>query len=213
MTSDNARQQILKKIEQALKQSVPVPFPELPADSPAVFKSNTEDLAIVFAEQFTQLQGQFAFCMNMQEVCEQLLLLAQKKGWRKWVCRNDAIRQQLEKHGWNLGWHETLHDSHVSITACEALVARTGTMVLSSAVSDGRTTSGYAPVHICRATTHQLGYDIDDALANMQQRYGSQLPSLISFASGPSRTADIEKTLVTGVHGPKEVFCFLLEEA
>jgi L-lactate dehydrogenase complex protein LldG len=92
-------------------------------------------------------------------------------------------------------------------------VARTGTLVLSSAVSDGRTTSVYAPAHICLATTNQLVYDIDEALANMQQRYGSQLPSLISFASGPSRTADIEKTLVTGVHGPKEVFCFLLEQA
>lgn len=213
MTSDNARQQILKKIEQALKQSVPVPFPELPADNPSVFKGSNEDLAILFAEQFTQLQGQFAFCMNMQEVCDQLMLLAEKKGWHKWVCRNAAIRQQLEKNGWTHGWHETLHDCHVSITACEAIVARTGTMVLSSAVSDGRTTSVYAPVHVCLATTGQLVYDIDDALSGMQQRYGSQLPSLISFASGPSRTADIEKTLVTGVHGPKEVFCFLLDEA
>jgi L-lactate dehydrogenase complex protein LldG len=211
MTSDNARQQILKKIEQALKQSVPVPFPELPAENPAVFNSNAEDPAIVFAEQFTQLQGQFAFCINMQEVCEQLLLLAQKKGWRKWVCRNAAIRQQLEKHGWNLGWHDTLHDCQVSITACEALVARTGTIVLSSAVSDGRTTSVYAPVHICLATTGQLVNDIGDAIENIQNKYGGQLPSLLSFASGPSRTADIEKTLVTGVHGPKEVFCFLLE--
>lgn len=211
MTSDNARQQILKKIEQALKHSVPVPFPELPAENPDVFKSSAEDLAIVFAEQFTQLQGQFAFCINMQEVCDQLLLLAEKKGWRKWVCRNAAIRQQLEKHGWNLGWHDTLHDCHVSITACEALVARTGTIVLSSAVSDGRTASVYAPVHICLATTGQLVHDIGDALENIQNKYGGQLPSLLSFASGPSRTADIEKTLVTGVHGPKEVFCFLLE--
>ncbi|MFY8004345.1 MAG: LUD domain-containing protein [Chitinophagaceae bacterium] len=34
---------------------------------------------------------------------------------------------------------------------------------------------------------------------------------MLSLASGPSRTADIEKTLVVGVHGPKEVFCFLIE--
>jgi len=39
------------------------------------------------------------------------------------------------------------------------------------------------------------------------------MPSLITFASGPSRTADIEKTLVTGVHGPKEVYLFLVESA
>jgi L-lactate dehydrogenase complex protein LldG len=34
---------------------------------------------------------------------------------------------------------------------------------------------------------------------------------MISFATGPSRTADIEKTLVVGVHGPKEVYCFLID--
>jgi len=52
--------------------------------------------------------------------------------------------------------------------------------------------------------------DIKDALLNIKNNY-SKLPSLITFATGPSRTADIEKTLVVGVHGPKEVFCFLVE--
>jgi len=48
-------------------------------------------------------------------------------------------------------------------------------------------------------------------LIRMKEKYGENLPSLITLATGPSRTADIEKTLVVGVHGPKEVFCFLIE--
>ena len=91
------------------------------------------------------------------------------------------------------------------------MVARTGTIVLSSAGESGRTASVYAPVHICIAHTSQLVYDINDALLQLKEKYAGKLPSLISFASGPSRTADIEKTLVTGVHGPKEVYCFLVE--
>jgi L-lactate dehydrogenase complex protein LldG len=75
----------------------------------------------------------------------------------------------------------------------------------------GRTASVYAPTHICIAYSHQLVSDVDDALILIQQKYPGGLPSMISFASGPSRTADIEKTLVTGVHGPREVFCFLVE--
>jgi L-lactate dehydrogenase complex protein LldG len=70
----------------------------------------------------------------------------------------------------------------------------------------------YAPIHICIAYTKQLVYDVKDALQLIKSKYGNNLPSLISFATGPSRTADIEKTLVVGVHGTKEVYCFLVDE-
>ena len=59
--------------------------------------------------------------------------------------------------------------------------------------------------------TNQLVYDIKDALQLIKNKYDNNLPSLITFATGPSRTADIEKTLVVGVHGPKEVYLFLVE--
>ena len=90
-------------------------------------------------------------------------------------------------------------------------MARTGTIVLSAQVAQGRTTSVYAPVHICMAFSDQLVFDTKDALSALKQKYTDQLPSLITFATGPSRTADIEKTLVVGVHGPKEVYCFLIQ--
>jgi L-lactate dehydrogenase complex protein LldG len=83
--------------------------------------------------------------------------------------------------------------------------------VLSSQNS-GRITSVYAPVHICVAYTSQMVYDISEALAFLQLKYKKALPSFITFATGPSRTADIEKTLVVGVHGPKEVYLFLVDD-
>lgn len=82
---------------------------------------------------------------------------------------------------------------------------------MSSAQAKGRTASVYAPIHICVAYTSQLVYDLKDALQKAKDKYGNSLPSLITFATGPSRTADIEKTLVVGVHGPKEVYVFLIE--
>jgi L-lactate dehydrogenase complex protein LldG len=91
------------------------------------------------------------------------------------------------------------------------LVARTGTIVLSSQQLSGRITSVYAPVHICIAYTHQLVNDISDSL-DLFKKDLSFIPSMISYATGPSRTADIEKTLVVGVHGPKEVYCFLVDK-
>jgi L-lactate dehydrogenase complex protein LldG len=55
-------------------------------------------------------------------------------------------------------------------------------------------------------------YELDEAIQLMKEKYGIHLPSLITFATGPSRTADIEKTLVVGVHGPKEVYCLLADQ-
>ena len=82
---------------------------------------------------------------------------------------------------------------------------------MSAAQQSGRTVSVYTPVHICIAYVDQLVYDIKDALLLIKQKYAGNIPSLITFASGPSRTADIEKTLVVGVHGPKEVYLFLID--
>jgi L-lactate dehydrogenase complex protein LldG len=54
-------------------------------------------------------------------------------------------------------------------------------------------------------------YDVRDGLQLVKDKYAGKIPSLVSFATGPSRTADIEKTLVVGVHGPREVYVFLVE--
>ncbi|MNL89836.1 Lactate utilization protein C [compost metagenome] len=54
--------------------------------------------------------------------------------------------------------------------------------------------------------------DLKDAFKLIKDKYGSQIPSMISTITGPSRTADIEKTLVLGAHGPKELFVFLIDD-
>jgi L-lactate dehydrogenase complex protein LldG len=212
MERTDSREKILQKIRQALSKPVPVPFADTGIQPADLFPSAPADLDIAFAENFTSLQGQFAYCQNMHELAANLRLLGQQRQWTKWYCADNAVRKYLSDAGFVTTWHEDLASCQVSITTAEALVARTGSLLLSSAKSGGRTTSVYAPVHICVGFTYQLVWDISDALSLLQRKYGQQLPSLVSLATGPSRTADIEKTLVTGVHGPKEVFCFLIEQ-
>jgi L-lactate dehydrogenase complex protein LldG len=200
-----AKENILKKIRQALSNPVPLPFPQSEG-SQTVFQLPTDELEIIFAQEFTKLQGKFCFCENEQQMHQQILQLIAVKEWSKVYCVEDK---------WNNTFSNTisLNSCDVSITGCEYLVARTGTIVMSAAQQSGRTTSVYAPVHICIAYTNQLVYDVKDALQTIKEKYINNIPSLITFASGPSRTADIEKTLVTGVHGPKEVYCFLVDTA
>jgi L-lactate dehydrogenase complex protein LldG len=158
------------------------------------------------------LLGRFSYCENEQDLCFQLTNLINALKWKEIYCVDENIKGTLSKNSLISFSEKSLADSDAAITNCELLVARTGSMVLSSTISSGRTTSVYSPVHICIATTSQLVYDVKDALVFLQKKYRDKLPSQISFATGPSRTADIEKTLVVGFHGPKEVYCFLLEK-
>lgn len=198
-----AKENILKRIRQALSNPAPLPFPNSEGNN-SVFFPLPDDLEVVFAEEFVKLQGKFAFCTSQQDMVQQLQHLITEKQWTKIYCNIDE---------WNKTFSNTISLStcDAAVTDCEFLVARTGTVVMSAAQQSGRTVSVYAPVHICIAYTNQLVFDIKDALQILKEKYVSSIPSLITFASGPSRTADIEKTLVTGVHGPKEVYCFLIE--
>ncbi len=208
-----SKETILKKIRQALSDSTPLPFPQSEGTQ-AVFQPSRQELELEFAEQFTKLAGKFAYCASKAELRQQLGQLIVNMEWSKlyWREADSSLGQLLEETIPAEIRHTDLATCDASITSCEFLVARTGSMLLSAALPSGRTTSVYAPVHICIAYTSQLVYDVKEALVKTKEKYQGNLPSLVSLATGPSRTADIEKTLVVGVHGPREVYCFLVED-
>ena len=210
MSFSSSKENILKKIRKALSHSTPLPFPKSEGNN-TVFQPLQQEIEVEFAEQFTKLQGKFIYCINRQELAFQLGSLVKKQDWNKVYCLEDKLIENVASQLSERLVKTDLANCDVSITGCEYLVARTGSIVMSSAQLSGRTTSVYAPIHICIAYTNQLVYDLKDALQAAKEKYGSNLPSLITFATGPSRTADIEKTLVVGVHGPKEVYLFLVE--
>ena len=210
MSNTTPKENILKKIRKALSHSTPLPFPQSEGNQ-QVFQPLEQEPEVEFAEQFTKLQGKFIYCINQQEFAFQLSSLIRKQDWEKVFCKEEQLIQPVLAQLSDRVTANDLAGCDVAITGCEYLVARTGSIVMSTAQSSGRSTSVYAPVHICVAFTDQLVYDIKDALQGAREKYGEQLPSLITFATGPSRTADIEKTLVVGVHGPKEVYLFLIE--
>lgn len=210
MNVSTSKENILKKIRKALSHSTPLPFPQSEGNQ-SVFQPLEQEAEVEFAEQFTKLQGKFIYCINQQEFAFQLSSLIKKQNWETIFCVEEKILGPVAAHLADRLTRTDLAGCDVSITGCESLVARTGSIVMSSAQTNGRSASVYAPIHICIAYTSQLVYDLKDALQKAKDKYGNNLPSLITFATGPSRTADIEKTLVVGVHGPKEVYVFLIE--
>ena len=206
-----SKEAILKKIREALSHSTPLPFPGSEGKS-QVYHPSSQEPEIEFAEKFNKLNGRFVFCVNRQEFAFQFNSLIMKNNWQKVYSAETGINELIGGQMADRLVKDDLENCDVAVTGCECLVARTGSIVMSAAQASGRNTSVYSPVHICIAFSSQLVYDIKDALKLMTEKYKGQLPSLITFASGPSRTADIEKTLVTGVHGPGEVYCFLIDE-
>ena len=210
MESQGARSKILQKIKQALKDPVPVPFPDQVAETP-IFYPTDQELTIEFAQKFTELLGKFVYCADEAELVSQLSGLIKANNWEKIYSIEEGWLDDMKEFSFDPLTTDDLAGCDAAITLCDHLIARTGTIVLSSQQLSGRTSSVYAPIHICIAYTHQLVFDISDSLAAFKAE-SDALPSMISYATGPSRTADIEKTLVVGVHGPKEVYCFLVDK-
>jgi L-lactate dehydrogenase complex protein LldG len=205
-----SKEKLLKKIRKALLEKRDNPYPNL-EDLPH-YPPNDELPEVLFAEEFTAAAGQFVFCEDEIQFIDILLNLAEERKWRKIYCWEPPLQDILHKYDYP--FFETDKDfdqAEVGFTLCEALIARNGSILLSNAEMAGRRLSIYPPVHIVLAYTSQLALDLKDGFKLIKNKYGNQLPSMITIVTGPSRTADIEKTLVMGAHGPKELFVFLLE--
>jgi L-lactate dehydrogenase complex protein LldG len=209
--SISSKELMLKKIRKALLEKRDNPYLNL-EDTP-LYKHTEEIPEILFAEELTAVGGNFIFCENGIDFIENMLDLAARFKWRKIYCWEPEL-QELLKH-YEFPFYETDKDfemAEVGITLCESLIARNGSVLVSNKGAAGRRLSIYPHHHIVIARTGQLVMDLKDGFQLLKSKYGQNIPSLISTITGPSRTADIEKTLVLGAHGPKELFVFLIDD-
>lgn len=97
----------------------------------------------------------------------------------------------------------------VGLTGAQWAVAETGTVALVAAHERGLLPSVMPPVHVMLVAVHQLVETVAEGLQRVSWRGG--MPPLIKLVTGPSMTADIEGTLVIGVHGPGRVGVILYD--
>ena len=212
MEETTSREKILKKIRNALISKAENPYPSLDTES-SVFHPIEDSLDITFAQEFTKAAGQFIYCEDVEELKDNLLSLISENNWENIFCLDNNIKKILNDAGIEFSSEESSFiDMEVGITNCEFLIARLGSIMVSSKQTSGRRMNVFPPSHIILADTSQIVPDIKQALEAIKEKYQNSLPSLISVITGPSRTADIEKTLVMGAHGPKNLFVFLLDK-
>lgn len=103
----------------------------------------------------------------------------------------------------------------VGITSVDYALADTATLVLMSAEGRPRCVSLLPPVHLAILPSGRILPGLDEffrVLGQETEPVGQQLSSAVTFITGPSRTADIELTLVVGVHGPQQLHVVLLDD-
>ena len=212
MKESTSREKVLKNIRNALITKTDIPFPYIDCDA-SVYSERDEAPEIIFAEEFTKVGGKFIFCENMDEFYTNLKILIKQKRWINVFCKDEKLKKLFDKNKITFKFkEEDFLSVEAGITSCEYIVSRLGSIILSSKQLPGRKAAVYPPVHIVVSFMSQLVPDLKDAISGIKKRYKDAIPSLVSIITGPSRTADIEKTLVMGAHGPKELYCFLIDD-
>ncbi|MEA4935556.1 MAG: lactate utilization protein [Paludibacter sp.] len=210
MEQQTSRELILNRIRRIAERRGDESAANVTYQQEEVYKTVGPDLLACFKQELEAVSGKCVVCSNEEDMYKQLAALVEKKELPSLFSRDAGIIEKLCKAGIIVEERENnfIHQS-AGITSCELLVARTGSVLVNTAGNSGRQMHVFPPIHIVLAKASQLVAYVGDALEAMQQKYNEKLPSAITIITGPSRTADIEKTLVLGAHGPKELIIFV----
>lgn len=222
-----ARDEILARIREALR--TPAPRPHLKsgagAGRPSALArpwlpdpgSTAESRLALLADNLAKLRAALVRVPDLAGARAALAALAAERGWRSVATHAHPDVRELAAGLPCPSWEvdagfdkQRLEAADAGLTSCQAIVAQTGSILVSSAGDGGRALSILPPIHVVVARADQVTGDLADAFALIRSRHGDRLPSMISFITGPSRTGDIERILVLGAHGPRELILILV---
>ncbi len=168
------------------------------------------DLPEVFTAALASVSGEAIRAARAAEAAQRLLEAVPPDG-RPWFVAERELAQALGQH-LPVTWTDRtgLAECQVSLTAAEWAIADTGTVGLLLDARQPRACYLLPEVHVAVCRTNALLPTLSDALLRLGER--DQLPTACVFVTGPSRTADIEKTIVIPAHGPKRLIAVLLDE-
>jgi L-lactate dehydrogenase complex protein LldG len=185
------------------------------------------------SEGVRAVSGEFHFCDSGTAVLQLLTQTIQSSASKSrhfsaWICKRLAIAEALQTQlpevdlvvediaSENAFDRTRLRNSmaqvQLSITGAEYLIAESGTIVAVAGAQASRQISLLPSIHVVLATPAQIFPNMADLFLEIQKTHGGKLPgSALTCITGPSRTADIEKVLIKGVHGPMRLILIMVD--
>jgi L-lactate dehydrogenase complex protein LldG len=220
------REKILARVREALNVPASPPGAHHPAPSSAApsvprqwlpkVGGDFDGQLAMFARNAAALKADFRLFQSVEEMRAALVRLRDTERWTQAAGHSagltDAVFPALDLPLLRTDKPFDIHALEAcdaGISECDALIAQTGTVLLTNRSAGGRALSVLPPHHVVLARREQLVADLPAAFELVRQKHAGNYPSMISFITGPSRTGDIERILVLGAHGPKKltIFC------
>lgn len=233
---NSSKEIILARIREGLKRVAPIPGSHDDSHgktAPSHFKPGLESFRrwlpevsedgknqwALLTKNFTALKTNFALLDSTEKLKEFIQEMSRLENWKRVGIHRGEMTSRIEKELemkklWvNDGYSsQELEKCEVGITECDAIVAQTGSILITSKSAGGRGLSALVPHHLVLAKTSQIVPDLPAAYEFLHQRYQGKFPSMMSLITGPSRTGDIERIVVLGAHGPKKLTVLLLQD-
>ncbi len=210
----NARDRILARLHASGTELTTVPEVPLPPELSLDREAKIDRLAAMMTAMRTEIH-----IVDLDNWIDRLKELAREKGWKRllygpdgpvgpaietaWPAENGGLPELVAYREPVETFKEDLFQIDAGITSVRAGVAETGAVVLWPTSYEPRLMSLVPPVHVAVLDADTIYNSLAEMMA--VERWADGMPTNALLISGPSKTADIEFTLVFGVHGPKEL--------
>jgi L-lactate dehydrogenase complex protein LldG len=208
----SARDVVMRRIRDALGSAPPVP-----GEVPRAYRHAGEPVDFDPVERFCEVVADYDATVHRVDaagVVEGLTVVCRQRGASRVVVAPavgvDGLGAEIVPDDPPL-LPRDLDAIDGVITGCAAAIAQTGTIVLDSGPLSGRRALTLVPdLHLCVVRAEQIVPAVPDAIAAVGDAVREGRP--VTFVSGPSATADIELIRVQGVHGPRTLDVFVVED-
>jgi L-lactate dehydrogenase complex protein LldG len=186
------------------------PVPAFDADRVQRFIRRAGDMESTVARvsHRDEIPAAVAMYLNALELAPTLVAQKSHRG----VCWPEFADLDWTQAGLSVEARPTVGDDRLGITGVFCAIAETGTLVVVSGADTPTATTLLPDTHVAIVSTDRIVDTMEDAFALVRKERGS-VPRAINMISGPSRTGDIEQTIVLGAHGPFRVHILVVNTA